>query len=287
MALAGAHFERAERTGRDVQREALQVQRSRPFDFAVRAGFAARALTYAVIGAIALALALGAGAAPVAPNQQGALSFIARAPLGRVAVGVAAAGLLAYALWKVGQAVFGRGPEGGGSPAWKDRVANGSGAVVYLAFFAVAVRILLGSSDSGSNDPSQTAAGVLGWPGGSVLVAIGGAALVLISAFQIYEACCGKFAEESKLREMSPAAQRTFMLLGHVGLVARALVFVLVGYFLIRTAVDFNPREAVGLDGALARVHHQPFGPWLLGLAAAGLLVFAAYSLFEGRYRRL
>jgi hypothetical protein len=43
----------------------------------------------------------------------------------------------------------------------------------------------------------------------------------------------------------------------------------------------------VGLDGALARIHHQPFGPWLLGLAAAGLLVFAVYSLFEARYRRL
>ena len=64
-------------------------------------------------------------------------------------------------------------------------------------------------------------------------------------------------------------------------------MFVLVGYFLVKTAIDFNPHDAVGLDGALARVHHQPFGPWLLGLVAAGLLVFAAYSLFEARYRRL
>jgi hypothetical protein len=55
----------------------------------------------------------------------------------------------------------------------------------------------------------------------------------------------------------------------------------------LETALDYNPREATGLDGALARVHHQPFGPWLLGLAAAGLIVFAAYSLFEARYRRL
>ena len=268
-------------------REATAAERARPFQWAVRAGFVARSITYGVVGAIALALAVGAGAAPAAPNQQGALALIARAPLGRVAVAVAAVGLLAYALWKLGQAVFGRGPEGGGGSELKDRVANGGGGVVYLAFFAVAVRILLGSSSSGSGDPSNAAAGVLGWPGGAVIVGVAGAVLMGISLFQIYDACRGSFAEDSKLGEMSAFERQAFMTLGRVGLVARALVFGLVGYFLLESALDYNPREATGLDGALARVHHQPFGPWLLGLVAAGLLVFAAYSMFEARYRRL
>jgi hypothetical protein len=244
-------------------------------------------VTYAVIGGIALALATGVGAAPDAPNQQGALAFIARAPLGRVAVGVAAAGLLAYALWKLGQAVVGRGPEGGGDPGFTERIANAGGAVVYFAFLAVAIRILLGSSSSGSSDPSNAAAGILGWPGGSVIVAVAGAGLIGISAYQIYDAFRGRFVEESKLRDMRPLECAAFMLLGHVGLVARALVFMLVGYFLVKTAIDFNPRDAVGLDGALSRVHRQPFGPWLLGFGAAGLLVFSAFSLLEARYRRL
>jgi hypothetical protein len=277
----------ARRAGREAGRDALALQRSGPFEFAVRAGFVARALTYGVVGGIAMALAVGAGSAPTTPNQQGALALIARAPLGRVAVAVAAAGLLAYALWKLGRAAFGRGPEGGGDSDPKDRIADAAGGIVYLGFFAVAVRILLGSSGSDSSAPSRTAAGVLGWPGGSVIVAAAGAGLIAISLYQVYDACRGGFAQDSKLREMSPLERRTFMVLGHVGLVARALVFGLIGYFLLATAVDFNPRETVGLDGALARVHHEPFGPWLLGLVAAGLLVFAAYSLFEARYRRL
>ena len=284
MAPAGAT---AERAASDARREALEVEGSRPFELMVRAGFVARALTYGVIGGITLALAVGAGAEPAAPNQQGALSLIASAPLGRVAVGVAAVGLLAYALWKLGQAAFGRGPEGGGKPGLKDRVANAGGGIVYLAFFAVAVRILFGSAGSGSSEPSKAASGVLGWPGGPVIVAVVGAALIAISAYQVYDAFRGRFADDAKLHEMGPLATGMFMLLGHVGLVARALVFALVGYFVVKTAIDFNPRDAVGLDGALARVHHQPFGPWLLGLIAAGLLVFALYSLFEARYRRL
>jgi hypothetical protein len=278
-----------QRKAPEVGREAIKAERSRPFRLLVRAGFVARALTYGVIGAITLALAVGAGSAPATPDQQGALAFIAGAPLGRVAVAAAAAGLLAYALWKLGQAVFGRGPEGGGDPNVKDRIANAAGGIAYLIFFAVAVRILFSGGGSGgsSSAPSKATGGVLGWPGGAVIVAIGGGALIAISAYQAYYAWRGQFAQDAKVGDMSPLERRTFMVLGRIGLIARALVFLLVGYFLLKAAVDFNPRDAVGLDGVLARVHREPFGPWLLGIVAAGLLVFAAYSLFEARYRRL
>jgi hypothetical protein len=77
------------------------------------------------------------------------------------------------------------------------------------------------------------------------------------------------------------------MTLGRIGLTSRALVFVVCGYFLVRTAIAFNPSSAVGVDGALARLHHQTFGPLIVGLVGVGLLVFAVYSLFEARYRRL
>jgi Domain of Unknown Function (DUF1206) len=278
----------AERETRNVERGAFSAESSRPFRLLVRGGFVVRALTYGVIGGIALALAVGAGSAPAAPNQQGALALVTQAPLGRVALAAVCVGLLAYALWKLGQALFGRGPEGGGGPSAFDRISNGAGGIAYLAFFAVAVRILLGSSSRGSSSqPSKTTAGVLGWPGGPVIVGIGGGALIAISLYQAYDAVRGGFADDAKLGEMNGAQRRTFMLLGRVGLTARAVVFAIVGYFLLRAAISFNPRDAVGVDGVLARVHTEPLGTFLLALVATGLLVFACYSLFEARYRRL
>lgn len=267
--------------------ETEAAEGSRPFRWLVRAGFLARALTYAVIGALALALAAGAGTGGAAANQQGALELIASKWPGRLALVVIAAGLLAYAVWKLTQAVFGSGPEGGGGRDLKDRVANASGGIVYIGFFVLAIRVLVGSGGNSNGKPEHAAAGVLGWPGGQVIVGAAGAILLGVSLYQLYEAISGRFANESKTGRMGAHERRVFMVLGRVGLSARALVFALSGYFVLRAAIEFDPSNAVGLDGTLARVNQEPAGPWLLGLVAAGLLVFAAFSVIEGRYRRL
>lgn len=270
-----------------ARRETERVEDTRAVRWLIRAGFGARAITYGIIGALALALALGAGTDGEAPNQQGALALIASGPLGRAALVVISAGLLAYALWKLTQGVFGRGPEGGGGHGLKDRVANLGGAVVYVGFFVLAIRVLTDSAGNSSSEPKRTAAGILAWPGGTVIVGVGGGALLAISLYQLYEALRGDFANDSKTQQMGARERRLFMVLGRVGLTARALVFALVGYFLIRAAIDYSPGSAVGVDGALARLHHQALGPIILGAVAAGLIVFAAYSLLEARYRRL
>jgi hypothetical protein len=263
------------------------VESPAAFRWLIRGGFFARGLTYAVIGVLALALALGLGRLGTEPNQEGALALIARAQLGRAAMVVIASGLLAYAVWKLWQALLGTGPEGGGGKHIKDRAANLGGGIVYIGFFAVAVRVLISTSDGGSRQARDTAAGVLAWPAGQIVVGLAGVALLVISLYQAWDGVCGGFAEHCKVDEMSREARHALMWLGRVGLVARALVFGLVGYFLLRTALEFKAKNAVGVDGALDRLRDQPLGPWLLAIVAVGLLVFALFSLFEGRYRRL
>jgi hypothetical protein len=256
-------------------------------EWLIRAGFWARGLTYAIMGALALALAVGAGTFGEAPNQQGALSLIARGAVGRVALVVVAVTLLAYAIWKFWLGVRGRGPEGGGGRGVIDRIGNLGGGVVYVGFCLVAIRILAGSAGNASAQPRQATSGALGWPGGRFIVGAAGLVLIVISLNQLYITITTEFAQDTKTAEMSRRERRLFMFLGQVGLPARAIVFALVGYFLLRAAIDFDSRSAVGTDGALARLYHEPLGPWLLGLVAAGLLTFAAFSVLEGRYRRL
>lgn len=266
---------------------ARAIADSPAFQAAVRAGFVARGLTYALIGALAIALAVGAGSGGEAPNQQGALDVIASAPLGAVALAAIAVGLGAYALWKLFLAAFGVGPEGAGGTGLRDRLANLVGGVVYLAFCGLAVRVLIGSAGSQASEQRRTTAGVLGWPGGRELVGAAGLILFAICAEQIWEAVKGSFAHDNKTAQMGPEERRVFMLAGRMGLIARSLVFAVSAYFLIRTAVNFHVSGGIGVDGALSEVHHQPFGNVLLAVAGAGLLIFAGFSVLEARRRRL
>ena len=65
------------------------------------------------------------------------------------------------------------------------------------------------------------------------------------------------------------------------------VVSCIVGWFLIKAALDFDPNAAVGIDGALAKLSHQSYGHFLLGVVAAGLIAFGVYSILDARYRRI
>jgi hypothetical protein len=69
--------------------------------------------------------------------------------------------------------------------------------------------------------------------------------------------------------------------------VARAIVFGLDAVFLVKAAYNYRANEAIGLDGALAKLYNGAYGSWLLGAVALGLIVFSGFSLVEARYRRI
>lgn len=73
-------------------------------------------------------------------------------------------------------------------------------------------------------------------------------------------------------------------MIGRIGLVSRAIVFALIGVFLIQTALNADADETQGMDGALYELSQQPFGQWLLGVVAIGLILFGVYGFIFGRY---
>jgi hypothetical protein len=267
---------------RDAHRQGERLSNTRQFEWLARAGLAARAVVYAIIGVLALKLALGDGGK--ATNQQGALKTIAGQPFGKTLLIVVAAGLAGYALWRLTRAALGHGPEQ--SDSGMDRVAALASGIVYAALCVTAVKIVAGAG-TGSGTPKKATGGVLDWAGGPWLVGIAGVVLIGVAAYQAHKGLTEKFLDDSKTGQMSRGVQRAFTALGIFGHLARAVVFTLVGYGLIRAAIDYDPQKAVGLDGALRKLADASYGPWLLGLVAAGLIGFAAYSAADARYRKV
>ena len=269
-------------TAREARAGGEKVARSRGFEWLSRAGFVARGLIYGIIGILAIKLALGAGGKTT--NQQGALETIARQPFGKVLLVLVAIGLAGYALWRLLRALLGHGPED--SDSTFERVAAFASGIVYAGLCAIAVEILLGSGGSSGN-ANKTTAGVFAWPAGPWLVGIAGAVLVGVGLYQGYRGLSKDFLKDSKTEQMSPQVRRWIEWIGTFGHLARMVVFCLVGAFLINAAIDYNPNKAVGLDGALAKIADASYGPFLLGIVAAGLIAFGVYSLTDARYRRI
>jgi Domain of Unknown Function (DUF1206) len=264
------------------------VGRNRPgklFEALARAGLVARGVLYGMLGVLAILLATHSTRTPT--DQTGAMQAIDRQPFGHGLLVAVAIGLGGYALWRFLQAVAGQGPEGGGDHSTTGRIAAAASGCVYAVLCALAVSILVGSSSNTSSSPHRSTAGVLGWPGGRWVV--GAAALILlgIAAYQGFKGLSRRFLKEDKTEQMGPRATRLLTVLGVAGHLARALAFGLVAVFLLKAAIDYSPSNAVGLDGALNKLNHEPYGPVLICIFGAGLVAFAAYSIVDARYRRV
>ena len=273
--------------GSDATRAASAAGRSRWVGWLGRAGLVAKGLSYALVGALALMLAADAGGR--ATGRQGALELIADEAYGRLAIIGLAAGFGAYAAWRLAQALLDRATEGTDAGGLAKRIGYLGRAVLYFGLAGSALTLLDGTASGGSEtqETRGATAEALTWPGGRWLVGAIGAGFLAAAAFNGYRAFTQKFEEKWYVDDLGERAQRVLAGVGSAGLLARFVVFGLVGTFLAKAAYEYDPQEAIGIDGALRKVVDGAYGEALLGLLAAGLLCYSLFCLVEARYRRV
>src|SRR5258708_4279430 len=113
--------------------------------------------------------------------------------------------------------------------------------------------------------------------GGRALVAAGGIILIVGGAGLAYGGVRRSFVKKLKTGEMSSETCGVVVAVGRIGYVARGIVCALVGIFLAKAAITFDPNQAKGIDQSLKSLAQLAYGPVLLGLVAAGLVLFGAY----------
>jgi Domain of Unknown Function (DUF1206) len=260
-----------------------QLAHAKTLGWLARAGLVARGVVYGIIGVLALELALGVGGK--ATNQEGALQTIAHQSFGGLLLALLAIGLGGYALWRLIRAIVGHGAEQRDSGF--ERFSSLDSGIAYGILCITAIQILTSSASGSSGSPKETTGGVLAWSGGTVIVGAAGVILIGVAVYQAYKGLAKKFLEDANTGEMSEGVEKGYTALGVFGHVARAVIFALIGYGLLKAALDYNPKEAIGLEGALRNLADASYGPLLLGAVAAGLAGFALYSIVDARYRKV
>jgi hypothetical protein len=251
-----------------VQRARELAQESR-FLSLCRIGFLGRGILYILIAA----LVLRSGRTE---DLTGVFEYLNRG-IGRFLLTAIAAGMIAYGLWRLADAVWGIDSGGYSNRAKARRIGAAGIGIVYLYLAYKAVRILL-AGRLGNLSPQDEAAVVLDMPGGPIMLGAIAIGLIAGGLGQLWFAKTCRFLLPLDGRAVSGMVRW----LGRFGYAARGVVFIAIGFLLGGAAIDGSSTEAGGLEQAL-----DLFSGPILAVIAAGLLLFGIFSIIEALYRHI
>ena len=237
-----------------------------------RIGFAARGVMYILIGVLALRSGRtedGAGAMATLSGGSGS-----------ILLAIMALGFLGYGMWRLSEAAVDSENHGHDLAGVAVRAGGAVSGAIHLLLSGLAASMAMGSK-GGSDDGGtrESVAATLDLPGGELLLFAAAVALLVTGLVQL-----GKAVRADFLRHLDgrAAGRRWIKALGRAGYAARGIVFLTIGCFLMKAAVESDAGEAGGIAEVL-----DWLSPGTRTAVAAGLLLFGLFSLVEARYRRI
>ena len=267
-----------------ANQSAKDVAQSKPVKVGARVGLFSYGITHLLIGWLALQVAFGGGSSQQA-DQGGAFQELAQQPFGRVLLWVLVVGFVATALWRLTQAIWGFGYVSDTTKKIRKKVSSGVKVVVFAGLALLAGQTAAGGGGGGGGQQKATA-GLLGLPGGQFLVGAAGVVIVIVGGAKVYAGWKKKFLDDMSLPS-DQRAKQAVVRTGQVGFVAKGVSIALIGVLVLVAAILFDPAKATGLDAALKGLVAQPFGPYLLGIVALGLIAYGVFCFFDARYHRV
>ncbi|GAA2136343.1 DUF1206 domain-containing protein [Glycomyces algeriensis] len=266
----------------NVRSTASRAANSRPLELLARGGFIGYGVIHLLFAWLALQVAFGGSSGET--DQSGALTALAQQPAGEFLVIAISIGLVAMAVWQAFEAVIG---ECGSREAIAERVVSGCRAVLYLYFAYLGYKVVSGANASQSQSQQSSAASMMDSGGGRFLVGLAGVVVAGIGIGLVVYGLKKKFQKHLNTGQMNPSVRRTMLRLGMAGYTTKGVAYGIAGALIVSAAVNYDPKQAGGLDAALKTLAGTPWGPWLLGLVALGIACFGVYCFFQVKYRKV
>ncbi|MDV8146904.1 DUF1206 domain-containing protein [Arthrobacter sp. B10-11] len=258
------------------------VSNTKALDVVARSGFAVMALLHIVIGAIAIALALGQ---PGQAEPTGAIEQLAANPWGPAVMWAGLTGCAGLALWQLSEATLRARHLPAGERLGK-LVSSGFLAVAYgsvgLTFLGFAVGMRGDSGDSTRDFSTAVVRSPFGVP---ALIALG-LTVIGVGIYFIVKGVRKQFKVELHHFEGTRRG-RMISALGVAGHVAKGIALILAGLLFVVAAATNRPGESTGLDGSLKALRDHPAGPFLLVAIAAGLISYGMFALVRSKFGRM
>jgi hypothetical protein len=258
-----------------------------------RAGWFAKGVVYVIAGVLALSVAAKASGwskSPSTGNQEasptGAIKTVAGSGGGVLLLWLLAIGMLIYAAWRVVSAFL---PGGHDAKARAHRIGYLASAVIYTTFAisAIALARRTQTDPNGNKKVTDITASMMTHTVGRLVIGVLGVIVIAVGLYRLSKGVKLDVADELDLSGMSAARVTWSKRLGAIGEIGRGIGIGLVGFFLLRSAMTYNPNEATGLDGALRRVATSGFGVFVVVIVGVGFAAYGIFCLATFTHRRL
>ena len=267
-----------------VKNSAQKAAFSRVMEVLTRLGYGVRGVIYIVMGLLAFQVVLGKGGALASPQQ--AIADIGKQPAGLVFLWVVLVGIISYSVWGVIRAVWDPLNKGNDLKGLLTRFGFLASALGYAFLAFTTYGYIKGAAQSAGGSQTKLLASVMAIPLGRWAIGLLGLIVLAVGLYQIYLGFKAGFEQQFKTYALTSNEAKLASDVGRFGTAARGVVFALVGVLIFLAAYNANPAQPVGMDAALATLMHQPYGIWLLGVVAVGLMAFGFYSLLCAAWLR-
>lgn len=251
-----------------------------------RIGYAAKGFVYIAVGVLAAMAALSSRGGQ-AEGSRGALLSLRDEPMGAVLLAAVAVGLAGYVVWRLVQALKDPDRHGTDLRGLIQRAGMLMSAVTHAGLAVWALGLILGQRMGGDDDTGTRtwSARLLEQPFGAWVLGAIGLGIIIFGIAECVIAYRASY--QKRLREMKRKTRRWVNAIARVGFVSRGVVAWIAGGFVVHAAITANPSEARGLEGSLRTLGEQAYGPFLLGIVAAGLAAYGAFEIVKAKYRRI
>lgn len=258
------------------------IATSKNFKTLAKMGYSARGIVYLVIGGLALLAGFGRGGKTT--DSKGAIVEIMQQPFGNFLLAILILGLFGYVAWRFTQAIRDTDDHGTSAKGLAVRTGLFISAISHLSLAIWAITLLIGKNSASSQGSSSQGETFLQTDTGHIALGIAGLIIIGVGFAHMYKGWKSRFEKYMDI----PADKSSWAKpICRFGLIARGVVWCIVGSFLIKSAMLAGDGKIKGIVEAMETLRDSPFGSALYLIVAAGLFAFGIYSLLEALYRRI
>ena len=244
-------------------------------------GYGSKGVVYVMIGVLAAMAACSSGGKTT--GSGGVLSELQSWAFGPALLVMMGFGLAAYGIYRGLGAFADIESEGRDGKGLGKRLGYLGSAIAYIALSYSAFTLVGGGSDDSGG--SQSLSGkAMTLPFGRWLVGAVGIGIFIAGIFQWNKAIKRRYREMFDLDGEASNHRKLIERVAKVGLMARGIVFPLIGFFLLKAAFEFDSGETKGIGGVLEQIGST--SPWLLGIVSLGLVCYGLYCWVIACYGR-